>query len=517
MSQDRHHTPRHTPRHTRRRMLGFAAATTLAAGVLGSGFATADGSPAAGAVTSLDRAARPLGDLTALGRMVDGARVVGLGEASHSAHEFFTLKQRVFRYLVTAKGFTTFTLEASWSTGLRLDAYVTRGEGDPARIMADEFQGQYVFWNTEEYLDLIHWMRHYNLTHPDRPQLRFVGNDLGYAGPEPFDQVTDYLAEYRPDLAERVVTLYADLKPAAGTQSGSWMLNQLTMDLAQRQADAERAEGALTLIRDRGRPQAADRDATRAYAWASQNATAIAQSFTAYAFPNEQFGERMRYRDQAMAANTDWWLRHEGGRVLLASNNGHVAYTSDNPVEFPEPTGAFLHDKLGDDYVSIGLTFNKAPSTRCPTPTPSNPGPTASIRPRRATTSTPSTRSTTRTSPSTCARHQQRPAPGSPNHAPPAPTACTGRPKTRKPPSPTPTTSSSTCTRSKQRTSAEPHSPHPPAPSHSRMIRTLVRPRVARSRLASPTLLTCEFNVRDMRVWRSLPVAIEREFGRIGA
>ncbi|MEU7487830.1 erythromycin esterase family protein [Streptomyces sp. NPDC042319] len=342
----------------RRRLLGLATAA-LTAGPL-SGAATAATPPATDPVDALNRSARPLGDLTALARMVGGARVVGLGEACHSGHEFFALKQRLFRHLVAAKGFTTFTLEASWSTGLRLDAYVTRGAGDPAQIMRDEFQGQYVFWNTQEYLDLLHWMRRYNVAHPDRPRLRFVGNDLGFPGRTAFDQVADYLAEHRPDLASDIAASYASLRPEADAEAGPWMADQLyAKSAAERKADADEAASALALLRDRGRPHSACRHGREAYAWAVQNATAIAQSFTGYAFPDEQFSERMRYRDRAMAANTAWWLRHRGGRILLASNNGHIAYTSDNPAEFPEPAGAVLHRRLGDDYVSIGLTFNE--------------------------------------------------------------------------------------------------------------------------------------------------------------
>ncbi|MFD3728900.1 erythromycin esterase family protein [Streptomyces sp. NPDC058671] len=344
---------------SRRRLLSLAAATVVSSGSLGAGTAAAGSSSAAEPVDALNRGARPLSDLKALGRMVGDAHVVGLGEASHSAHEFFTLKHRVFRHLVATKGFTTFALEASWSTGLRLDAYVTRGIGDPVQIMRDEFQGQYTLWNTKEYLDLILWMHRYNLTHPDRPQLRFVGNDLGYAGPDAFDHVTDDLATHRPDLAERISDLYAGLKPATGTQAGPWMLAQLTKELPARRAEADRADAALALLRNHGRPHTIDRDTDRAHAWALQNATAIAQSYTAYAFPDEQFPERMRYRDRAMAANTAWWLQHKDGRILLASNNSHVAYTSDNPDEFPEPTGAFLRTQLGPDYVNIGLTFNQ--------------------------------------------------------------------------------------------------------------------------------------------------------------
>ncbi|GAA2942484.1 hypothetical protein GCM10011428_71460 [Streptomyces violaceus] len=100
-------------------------------------------------VDALDRASHRLRtvdtggdtrDLRPLDRMIGDARVVGLGEATHGSHEFFALKHRVFRHLVEEQGFRTFALEAPWSTGLRLNAYVLRGEGDPRRIMREEFQ-----------------------------------------------------------------------------------------------------------------------------------------------------------------------------------------------------------------------------------------------------------------------------------------------------------------------------------------------------------------------------------------
>ncbi|MEW2393369.1 erythromycin esterase family protein [Streptomyces venezuelae] len=347
----------------RRRLLGLAGAALAAGALLPAASASADTGDQDQPLSALRQRARPLGDLDAVVRMVGDARVVGLGEASHSGHEFFTLKQRTFKKLVATRGFTTFALEASWSTGLRLDAYVVHGVGDPAEIMREEFQGQYVFWNTEEYLDLIRWMRHYNLSHPDRPTLHFVGNDLGYAGPEAFDQVGEYVRAYRPDLARRVEALYEGLRPAAGTQAGAWMGRQLGKDVASREAERDRAARVLTLLRDAGRPEGAAGGrasrATRAYEWAVQNATAVAQSFTGYAFPAEQFPERMRYRDRIMAENTAWWLDRTGGKILLASNNGHVAYVSDSPQEFPEPTGAFLRERLGAKYVNIGLTFGR--------------------------------------------------------------------------------------------------------------------------------------------------------------
>lgn len=370
------HTPTpHTARpHIRRRgLLGLAIATALLCTGTPRATAAPPPDPAPDPVAALEARTQPLTDLDAVGRMIAGARVVGVGEASHSAHEFFTLKQRLFEHLVTHQGFTTFALEAGWSTGLRLNAYVQHGIGDPAQIMEQEFQGQYIFWNTQEYLDLIHWMRHYNISHPDRTQLTFAGNDLGYPGPDAFTQVTDYVAAHRPDLLQRFDELYTGLEPAEGTQAGPWMRQQLTKDPAERHTQAEHARKALALLRDESRPAAPAPGSDRAFDWAVQNATVIAQTFTAYAYPDKQFADRMRYRDQAMAANTAWLLQHQGGKILLASNNGHVAYSSDNPQEFPQPAGAVLRDRLGSAYVNIGLTFNRGTVNALPDPTAQQP------------------------------------------------------------------------------------------------------------------------------------------------
>ncbi|MGP4012676.1 erythromycin esterase family protein [Streptomyces sp. 4N124] len=360
------HTNRTTAK--RRGLVSLALAALVTTGTV-----QAVAAPAPDSIAVLDRQAQPLTDLHAVGRMIGAARVVGMGEASHSVHEFFALKQRLFEYLVTHKGFTTFALETSWSTGLRLNAYVLHGIGDPETIMEQEFQGQYVFWNTEEYLDLVRWMRHYNLGHPDRPQLRFAGNDLGYPGPEAFTQVGDYAAAYRPGLARQFEDLYTALRPEQDTEVGPWMQQQLTRDAAQRRERAERARKALALLRDEGRPAGTDAGRAAAYDWAVQNATVIAQTFTAYAFPDDRFADRMRYRDRAMAANTAWLLDQHQGKILLASSNGHIAYTSDNPAEFPEPAGAALRERLGSRYVNIGLTFNRGTVNALPDATARTP------------------------------------------------------------------------------------------------------------------------------------------------
>ncbi|MFG2533356.1 erythromycin esterase family protein [Streptomyces sp. NPDC048516] len=332
---------------------------------LGAVVAAAPPSSARSPVPALERDAHPLrttdprgnlDDLRPVGRMVKGARVVGLGEATHSSHEFFAMKHRVFRYLVEEKGFRSFALEGSWSTGLRLNDYVLHGKGDPRRIMHEEFQNSYSWWNNSDYLNLLRWMRSYNRLHPHDP-VQFMGDDFGYAGPELYDKVTAYVAKAHPSLLPRFAELYRGLRPT--TTVDAHMNAYQKRPLAERKEIARRTGRALDLLK-RQRPGAGtDREAD---AWAVQHATAIDQTARGYAFDFDeprQSAAGMRYRDAVMADNVAWWQRHTGDKVMLSAHDAHVALQTPDPEHYPKMQGSFLRDKLGARYVSISTTFDR--------------------------------------------------------------------------------------------------------------------------------------------------------------
>jgi erythromycin esterase len=56
-------------------------------------------------------------DLQPLKDVLDGVRIVGLGEATHRTREFFQLKHRLLEFLVTEMGFSVLAMEASASAG----------------------------------------------------------------------------------------------------------------------------------------------------------------------------------------------------------------------------------------------------------------------------------------------------------------------------------------------------------------------------------------------------------------
>ncbi|MGW6060056.1 erythromycin esterase family protein [Streptomyces sp. NPDC055189] len=335
------------------------AAPLALAGALGLGVLVApEAARAAPAdpVPAIERAAHPLRstdpggsvkDLRPMGRMVGDAKVVGLGEATHGSHEFFTMKDRVFRYLVEEKGFTTFAQEVSWTTGLRFDAYVQGGKGDVRELVHKELAK--TPWDTEEYVELLTWMRAYNDKHPDR-RVRFMGDDLNYPelGHELFDGVEDYVRAHKPALLPRITELYAPIRRLADGDT------YMARPLEERRKLAGQAREALKLLKGL-QPASSDGEFT----YVLHHARSVSQTATIYAFPfdtPEGIKDGMLYRDRLMAQNTAWWQRRTGDKVLLSAHNAHVGYESYDP-RYPKMQGAFLRDELDERYVSVGFTF----------------------------------------------------------------------------------------------------------------------------------------------------------------
>ncbi|MFG2773394.1 erythromycin esterase family protein [Streptomyces sp. NPDC048350] len=348
-------------------LVGAVVALCLAA-LAPTATATGGARPAPDPARELARTAQPLDDLRPLDRMIGSAKVLGIGEATHSSAEFFETKHRIFEHLVERKGFTTFALEANWSTGLLIDDYVRFGKGDPRQILEDEFRNAYRFWNTEEYLDLITWMRQHNLRHPGH-QVRFMGNDLGYAGPNLFDAVTDHVARTQPRLLPRFQELYRASRPAGDVDS--WMNGYLAKPLEERRRMAADVNRALALLE--GQKPGRDREA---HTWTVQHARAIAQVGTEMAHDVESaagVADAMLYRDRIMAENTVWWQRATGDRIVLSAHNGHVGYETTKPAQYPRLQGAFLRDALGRDYVSMGASFGRGSFNAHDTEAPGEP------------------------------------------------------------------------------------------------------------------------------------------------
>lgn len=176
-------------------LVAIAIISSLLATALTMGeISAAGGSPPSPVVEWIDRHSRPvrtdvgdsLRDLSSVPGVVRGASVVGLGESTHGSSEQFRVKHRLVRLLVERLGVRTVAFEDDFASGVLIDRYVVTGEGDPRQLVSSM---SLPFWAVEEMVDLVEWMRAYNLTHPD--PVRFLGTDLTQLRELSFDAVTE--------------------------------------------------------------------------------------------------------------------------------------------------------------------------------------------------------------------------------------------------------------------------------------------------------------------------------------
>ncbi|MBZ5618737.1 MAG: erythromycin esterase family protein [Acidobacteriia bacterium] len=272
-------------------------------------------------------------DLAPVAGMVGDAHIVGLGEGTHGTSEFFRMKHRLLEYLATQMGFTVFAIEANMPEAYAVNNYVLNGAGDPKQLL----KGMYFWtWNTQEVLDMILWMRQFNLSGQGR--LQFTGFDMQYGAVAAVNVrsfVTRADPAYLPALSQAlalaapVQTNYQrGVSQSAGTiQAAVDAVDAVVEYLTQHRSDYLAGFSA------------ADVD------WAIQNARIVRQA-TYIALGGSA------YRDQSMAANIDWIAQQNpGARIVLWAHDYHISRTAG-------AMGSYLGAAYGNDYLSVGQIFH---------------------------------------------------------------------------------------------------------------------------------------------------------------
>lgn len=103
------------------------------------------------------------------------AKIFGFGETTHQGKEFFDIKAKFFKYLVENQGVKVFIMEDSYNSEAGINEWISGGKGDAKTITKNFNIG---FWYCEEVINLLEWMRSYNLNKPKDEQIRFYGMDI---------------------------------------------------------------------------------------------------------------------------------------------------------------------------------------------------------------------------------------------------------------------------------------------------------------------------------------------------
>ena len=249
---------------------------------------------------------------------------------------------RMLEFLVEEMGFRIFAIEANWTEALRVNDYILRGEGDPAKALAGMYFG---IWNTKEMLALIEWMRAYNLDPTHKEKLQFLGFDMQFSHVA-LQRVLEYLQavdpEYEAAIREPLQPLLR--RPLAPTYTN--------LPVARRETIAQRTTEVVDRFDDR-RAAYVETSSVESWSVARRNAVIVGQAADMYRTESPS----VQSRDLFMAENVVSILEEQPNKkAVLWAHNGHVGKQEYGPIK---TMGMHLDERFGSDMVVFGFAFHR--------------------------------------------------------------------------------------------------------------------------------------------------------------
>jgi erythromycin esterase-like protein len=302
-------------------------------------------------------------DYDPLMRLVDDARFVLLGEASHGTHEFYRERAQITKRLIKEKGFTAVAVEADWPDAYRVNRYV-RGRGGDAEAV-DALSGFKRFptwmWRNADVLDFVGWLRAHNDTFSsDQGKVGFYGLDL-YSLHSSMDAVLSYLDKIDPQAARRARQRYSCFDHfGEDTQSYGYVaglgltescegevVNQL-IELRRRAAEYASRDGHV---------------AEDEFFFAEQNARLVKNAEQYYRSMFRGRVSSWNLRDQHMAETLDALVAHlekqgQQPKVVVWEHNSHLGDARATQMgEAGEwNVGQLVRERHGSEAALVGFT-----------------------------------------------------------------------------------------------------------------------------------------------------------------
>ncbi len=325
-----------------------------------------------------------------MGSVSDAVDVLALGEPLHGAEVFPLIRNRIFRRLVEAHGFTAIALESSFPRSVLVDRYINgRTPGDA--VLDDVLSAGFShgFGRTDASRALVDWMRAHN-AHADRP-LRFYGFDapMEMTGTDSPRALLVYALDYleRAKLAGEA-SRRRRIEELIGTDA-AWENPAAMQDPNQSIGLTPAAQGLrveteeLIAELQRRRPALAAATGRDAYLAALQHAAGARHLLTYHAAlarpTDDRIATALGLRDLAMADNLTFLAARERGlgdgragvqvrgRILVFAHNSHLQRAQARWQLGPHdlrwwPAGAHVHHELGPRYAVVGSAAGISPN-----------------------------------------------------------------------------------------------------------------------------------------------------------
>lgn len=269
------------------------------------------------------------------------ARIYGFGEATHHAKEFFDLKAKFFKYLVETQGVKVFIMEESYPAESGINEWISGGEGDPETI-AENFS--IIPWSNQEVVNLLAWMRTYNLDKPEGEQIRFYGMDIQNVFNINLD-IRDFVSKYGIPVREELLAVIDSCanKKVDYEKSTDWAdtqiprlreMEQVLFDYGQ-ETDPSYQKDLTSVLR----------------------ALNYLIKYTYYVQHS-----RSEVRDLKMFENVKWIVANKtkNGKAFIWAHNEHINNKEISPAGSGWVSlGGHLKEYYKNDYYSVYFDFGK--------------------------------------------------------------------------------------------------------------------------------------------------------------
>lgn len=282
-------------------------------------------------------------NLNPLIEFLGDSKLVGLGEATHGTAEFYKMKDKIFRQLVTQKGFKAIVFEIPWGNAMVVNDFVTKGIGTVDEVIDQTF---YWTYDTQEVRDLALWMREYNSSQVAEDQIYFVGCDPQGGGfNEERTMIYNYINDIQADSVHIINENYNQL-PSSDLSSYSDALEDI------HEANSIGTQKVYDYFVSH-KEELISLSSVLEYEIHLMAAHLIQNREKIYRI--NSFGEE---RDSLMAIYSEWWQRilEEDAKVAIWAHNFHVMDAASLSTNW---MGTYLRQRNPEEYKNVAFSFGK--------------------------------------------------------------------------------------------------------------------------------------------------------------
>ena len=312
--------------------------------------------------------------VASLGEQVE---LLGLGESMHGDENILTLRNRLFKRLVSTHGYSAIAIETGFDAADPVNDYIMGRGPESYEALLDGGYGR-AFGKLEANRDLVEWMRAYNADPAHPVKLRFYGFDLSIganriAGPSHvLDRAVKYLEAVGGESAREHRKRIDGLLAQATGWEEAWTDNAKAPGRTPTGESLRIAtEDLITELRTRRPELVAKTDRDRYlealhYAIVARNML-VFHAAVAVSTGEPANGTGLRgARDVFMADNLTYLVEREQGRgkLMVFAHNGHLQRGKSVwpccGLKYGEdiyewwPAGAQVAQSLGRRYAVIG-------------------------------------------------------------------------------------------------------------------------------------------------------------------